>query len=296
MDSGEESRWEEALPAGDAVRCLLDAGTDVAFNALHGPWGEDGTVQGFLATFGLPLTGPNVISAAVCMDKCLTKDVLRGHGLDTPHSARVPREWRHLDVPSWLAATHRDVPLPWIAKPRFLGSSLGIGCFDDADGCLDWVRERMDETGEEYFVEERVRGRELTCAVAVIDGDTRALPPIEIIPRSSEFFDYDAKYRPGASDELCPAPLDPALLDQVKRIALEVHRIFDADPISRSDFMLDERGKLQFLEINTLPGLTATSLVPLAARTEGLSLADLLAGWVEHAAQRSGAQSRSCAT
>jgi D-alanine-D-alanine ligase len=145
---------------------------------------------------------------------------------------------------------------------------------------------------EQLLVEEVASGRELTCGVIDTGGRPQALPPIEIRPRSSDFFDYDAKYIPGASEEICPAPLEPAETARVMETALRVHEVLECSPLSRTDMFLRPDGSIVVLEVNTLPGMTETSLIPLSAAKAGIALADLLCDIVEHALERAKAPAR----
>jgi D-alanine-D-alanine ligase len=289
----------------EALGRLRQEGVEVAFIALHGPRGEDGTVQGLLEIAGIPYTGPQVTSAAATMDKRLTKEVLRAAGIPTPRSFQVgpeaPRVAGKVDWRRILLGGQECFPFPWVLKPNRLGSSVGVFIAEDgeqflkqaleAERYLPWARGGHPERGGEILVEEFIRGRELTCGVAALaDGLPRPLPPIEIRPVSRAFFDYHAKYTPGATEEICPAPLTPDLTRQVQALAVAVHRALRADPLSRTDFIVDAEGTPQVLEINTIPGMTATSLIPLSASRAGLDLGALLRALVEHAVRRAGGE------
>jgi D-alanine-D-alanine ligase len=286
-----------------ALELLLAGGTDAVFVALHGPMGEDGTVQGLLEMAGLPYTGPEVTAAAVAMDKRLTKELLRAAGIPTPRYFPVgpgtARATGGIDWEAVLEQGRRSFGFPWVLKPNRLGSSVGVAIVRDAaefreaarasERHLPWARPGgAVERGGSLLVEEFVEGRELTCGVLALGGAARALPPIEIRPVSRPFFDYQAKYTPGASEEICPAPLDAAMTARVEGLAVAVHSALGCDPLSRTDFILDRGGTPQVLEINTIPGMTATSLIPLACRSAGLDLGDVFRGLVEHALRRAG--------
>ena len=284
----------EGLHAVEAARGLLEDGVDVVFNALHGPLGEDGTVQGFLRVLGLPFTGPDVIPAAVTMDKRLTKQALIAAGVRTPRFFTI-RSWDLRQGPvDWKATLEREsgrVPLPWVLKPNRLGSSVGVAILKTEDQVLQEAQALIDlwplsAACDDLLVEEAATGRELTCGVLETDGRTRALLPIEIRPRSSAFFDYKAKYTPGASEEVCPAPLTADQQARVQATAILAHRTFECAPLSRTDMFLTPSGELLVLEVNTLPGMTETSLIPLAASREGIPLGDLFSSLVEHAMAR----------
>ena len=292
----------EGLHALGALSRLKDELVDVVFNGLHGPGGEDGTIQGLLRWAGFPFTGPDVSSAAVTMDKRLTKLVLEADGIATPPGVDFPAlasigtgesafEWDTL-----ATCAGETTPLPWIVKPNCLGSSVGIEVFDSIEaftaraevvGDTLW-RVRPAVPGSGFICEQRLEGRELTCGVLETeDGKpSRALPPIEIRPTTSDFFDYHAKYTPGATEEICPAPLNEEETAAVQSVALRVHVLFECAPLSRTDMFLHDDGSLTVLEVNTLPGMTDTSLIPQSAQADGIELEELFAGLVAHALRR----------
>lgn len=295
---GDPERWfeGEGVPVLEGLGRLRARGVDVAFNALHGPMGEDGTVQGLFRMVGIPLTGPDVIPAAVTMDKRFTKQVLQAAGVPTPRFFTLPaRSLLEGASPGrkLLEENAAHVPLPWILKPNRLGSSVGVAVFQSLDQVLreaadlvrGWPPLALDD---QLLVEQVIQGRELTCGVIEAPAPAEALPPIEIRPRSSRFFDYHAKYVPGASEEICPAPLSAGETLRVQETALEVHRLLECAPLSRTDMFLTPEGHLEVLEVNTLPGMTATSLIPLSAGKAGVPLEELLSRIVEHALARAG--------
>lgn len=287
----------EDLAPLHALSKLRELKVDVVFNALHGPFGEDGTIQGLFRAAELPLTGPDVIPAAVTMDKRLSKLAMAAAGLATPRFFTVPAEEVLGGIPrsggwaSFVESQASRVPCPWIAKPSRLGSSVGCAVFSDAQ---EFLREAPDlvrswppsARRDSVLVEEVISGHELSCGVVETKGAPFALPPVEIRPRTRRFFDYHAKYVPGETEEICPAPLSPAQTALVQETALRVHRLFECAPLSRTDMFLTPSGEIQVLEINTLPGMTATSLVPLSASAAGIPLGKLLEEIVEHAVER----------
>jgi len=284
----------EGGPIPQAMELLLDEGVEVVFNALHGPMGEDGTVQGFLSTVGIPFTGPDVIPAAVTMDKRLSKLVMRSAGIATPPFFTLRAAELRRGRMDWARVVDRErstVPFPWVLKPNRLGSSVGVAFLRDRAEAVGGAQDVIDSWPEsawqdDLLVETAVSGRELTCGVLETNGQPRALPPIEIRPRSSTFFDYHAKYTPGATEEICPAPLDARETEAVEETAIKVHRLFECAPLSRTDMFLTPDLQLEVLEVNTLPGMTDTSLIPLSASKAGIPLADLLTALVDHALAR----------
>ncbi len=257
----------------------LRAGADVALIALHGPFGEDGTVQALLETLGLPYAGSGVAASALAMDKIRTKRIYQSAGLPTAPFEVVTRRALDAEGPALFARMASAVGLPCAVKPACNGSSFGVSFPRDLSTLEVRVAALVSE-GHEVLVERFVRGRELTCGVLERGGVPEALPPTEIIPGEGfEFFDYAAKYTPGATREITPAALSPELTAEVQRLALEAHLALGCRDLSRTDVMLEDGLRPVLLETNTLPGMTGTSLLPQAAAARGIAfpaLVDLL--------------------
>jgi D-alanine-D-alanine ligase len=228
---------------------------EIVFIALHGGVGEDGTVQAVLDVIGVPYTGSGRLASALAMDKDLAKRVTRDCGLA---------------VPAWVMApvaadeVRRAVGFPCVVKPSKQGSSVGLTLVkrpQDLPGALE-LAARFDD---EVMVEQYLPGTELTVGIL----GEQALPVIEIRPQH-EMFDYECKYQTGMSDEICPAPIEPALAARVQDAALRAHRALKLAGYSRVDFRLGSDGAPGFLEANTAPGMTANSLIPKAARAAGM--------------------------
>ncbi len=239
---------------------------DVAFMALHGPWGEDGRLQGLLETLGIPHTGSGVLAAALAMDKTMAKTVLSSAGLTVPRGVEVTRAMRAEG--GWRAAVH----YPAVVKPVRQGSSLGLSVVPDPDG-LEVALEAAFEHDDRVLVEERIIGTEVTCGVIGNDS-LQALPLVEIVA-NGPVFDYQAKYDPSASQEICPARVAPAVAVAAQNAAIFAHRALGCRGLSRVDLILRE-GRPIVLEVNTMPGMTANSLLPKAARVAGLTFPALL--------------------
>jgi D-alanine-D-alanine ligase len=240
---------------------------DFAFLNLHGAPGEDGLPQALLDAAGVPYQGSGPAGSFLALSKAASKQLFGQAGLATPR-------WDFLPGPP-PDGYRPDFGPPWFVKPNCGGSSLLMSLVrrpEDLPAALD----RIFATGEAALVEEALSGPELTCAIL---GD-EPLPPILIRPKAGEFFDYVSKYEPGAADELCPAPVDEALTRQLGEITLAAHRTLGLSGYSRADFILGPSG-LMLLEVNTLPGMTPTSLVPRSARAAGLSFAQLIARLME---------------
>lgn len=229
---------------------------NVIFIALHGGQGEDGTLQAVLDVIGVPYTGSGHLASALAMDKDLSKRIVRDHGLSVP-------AW--VMGPATADYVKRTVGYPCIVKPSKQGSSVGLTLVRRGSDLARAVAlaERYDD---EVMIEQFVGGTELTVGIL---GD-EALPVIEIRPQH-ELFDYECKYQPGMSEEICPAPIDPALTAKTQDAAQRAHRALKLSGYSRVDFRVGGDGDIFFLEANTLPGVTAQSLIPKAARAAGVS-------------------------
>ena len=265
-------KWEGKGEFGPGVLDLC-RGADLVFLALHGQCGEDGRVQAAFDLMGIPYTGSGYLGSAIAMDKDLTKRLV-SHIVPTP-------EWR------FAAYTEKEVDsltsktaVPCVVKPVDSGSSIGVAIARDKKALHAALLEGL-RYGGRCVLERYVKGREIQ--VGVLDG--KALPAIEIIPREG-FYDYENKYQPGAAEEVCPAPLTPEQASQVGRLAEEVYETLDLAVYSRADFILDEDGKFWFLEINTLPGMTPTSLLPQEAAAAGMDYPELCRRIVESSLRR----------
>jgi D-alanine-D-alanine ligase len=233
---------------------------DVLFLALHGGWGEDGTLQAFLEIVGRPYTGSGPLASAVAMDKDLSKQLFRGVGVATA-------DW--LMAPATVEDVETALGWPVIVKPSKQGSTVGLSLVRSPDDLAQAI-DTASRYDDEVMVEQFVPGREVT--VGILGG--RALAVGEIIP-SHELFDYECKYTPGMSQEIFPADLPASVQEQVQRRGGQVHAALKLGGYSRVDFRLTPTEELVCLEVNTLPGLTATSLLPQSARASGIEFADL---------------------
>ena len=241
---------------------------DLAIINLHGQPGEDGLVQAMLDSIGLPYQGTGPAGSILALNKAASKQVLRHHGLLTP-------DWQFLPVrpeKTWQPS----LPFPLFVKSDTGGSSIHLAKVTDLAG-LWAVMDEIFQAGCGALVEEAIEGREATCGVL---GD-EALPPVLIEPVRGSFFDYASKYADDGAREICPAPLPEQILTQIQETALAAHRILGLDGLSRSDCMLDARDRLYLLEVNTLPGMTATSLVPSEAKALGLDFPALMQRFID---------------
>lgn len=238
--------------------------SDVAFLALHGGIGEDGTLQALLDMLGIRYTGTGMLGSAIAMDKDVTKRLLR--------DAEVPTlPWRVARAPDFTYdpdAIDDFVTYPCIVKPSRQGSSVGLTVVEEPDHLADAIAE-AGKYDTEVMIERYVRGRELTVGVL---GD-QPLPPVEIRPKKG-IYDYESKYTPGMTEYLCPAPIERELVAQVQAYALRAFRVLKLRGYARVDFILAKE-QLFCLEANTLPGMTATSLLPKGAAANGIEFPEL---------------------
>jgi D-alanine-D-alanine ligase len=259
----------------DIADVLAKLRPDVAFNALHGPDGEGGTIQGVLEVLRIPYTHSGVLASALAMQKDLAKVVLQAAGVPVAPGLTVDRH---------DAARRHAMEPPYVLKPIAEGSSFGVVIVkeDRAHPPQEVGREDWPY-GDRLIAERYVAGKELTCAVI---GD-RALDVIEVEPVSEAFYGYDAKYAKGGSVHVLPAKIKPKIYHEVQELALRAHRALGCRGVSRADFRWDETkgesGELVCLEVNTQPGMTETSLVPEMAAYAGLSFGDLVEWMVEDA-------------
>jgi D-alanine-D-alanine ligase len=264
--------WREgtSLPA-----LLADARVEVVWNALHGTFGEDGAVQGLLACLGIPGTGSGILASALAMDKVASKRLFESHRVPTP-------TWRVFD-PAWktpeaVAAAVASWPVPIVVKPAREGSSVGVSIVRDHGGVAAAVALARSHRGP-TIIEHFIAGKELH--VGVLDG--AVLGSVEVRP-SSEFYDYAAKYQRGDTQYLVPAPLPADVAERAHAVALEAYRALGCSGHGRVDLRLAEDGKPFVLEVNTLPGMTGTSLLPKIAAHAGIDYASLCERILETAA------------
>jgi D-alanine-D-alanine ligase len=258
----------------DIAAVLTTVKPDVALNVLHGRPGEDGTLQGLLEILAIPYTHSGVLASALAMQKDVAKDLFRAAGVAVPEGIVASR---------FDAAKRHMLPPPYVIKPIAEGSSVGVFLVTEQHAHPPQELNREDWAyGERVIVEKYIAGKELTCAVM----GKQAFGVIEIVP-TVRFYDYEAKYAPGGSKHLLPAPVSPQVYEQVRELSLRAHRALGCRGVSRSDFRYDDRiegtAGLACLEVNTQPGMTETSLVPELAAHAGISFDELVRWMVEDA-------------
>lgn len=248
----------------------------LAFIAMHGLYGEDGTVQSMLDAVGMSYTGSSAMASALGMNKWLSLRLFQDAGLLIPPTVHLSKNDWFKDRDGITNKIKSYFGKPWVIKPNASGSSLGVKIVKEAKD-LKQALEFAFKDFKEIIVQEFIPGRELTCGVvdASISHSAFVLPPTEIVVAGSQFFDYKTKYDP-ATMEITPAPLADSYIQAVKRTALLAHKILGCRSFSRSDFILSSKRKLYILETNTIPGFTENSLVPKAAQAMGISFPKLL--------------------
>ena len=260
------------LSKGDLSQLIGANRPDLAFLAVHGTHAEDGAIQGLLELLHIPYTGSALLPSAIAMDKAVTKALLQQHGIQVPAGNKLSKRTDPVTITP-----------PLIVKPNAQGSTVGLSFVETAEEFAPAL-DRAFSYGDEVLVEEWIKGMEISTPVL----DEEPLQPVEIAPASG-FYDFESKYTPGATEEICPARLPEHLIKKAQELALKVHQIVGCAGATRTDMMV--RGEEIFvLEINTLPGMTGTSLLPNSARAAGISFEQLCQRLVEDALRRDAAK------
>jgi D-alanine-D-alanine ligase len=251
-------------------------GADVVFPALHGPYGEDGSVQGLLESLDVPYVGSDVLSSALCMDKLSLKRLFAFHGIPQVHFVAAGEDgWRE-------GAAAMGLPL-WV-KPSRLGSSVGISKVESADHALDEAVELAARHDPRVIVEASAEGREVECSV-LGNEDPRTSEPGEIVAHA-DWYDFEAKYGEGGMELLVPAPVGPAVTERVRELAAEVFSLAGCSGLARCDFFVTASGEVLVNEINTMPGFTETSVYAKLFEASGIAYPDLCDRLVELGVER----------
>jgi len=261
---------------------LLETSPDVVFPVMHGPPGEDGTLQGFLEIMGFAYVGSDVHGSAAAMDKILAKGVFSQHGLPLARQVVVSRSQGLADAVDRVSARLGHYV---VVKPSMQGSALGVTLVSN-DNQLHEALDRAFALDDHVLVEERIDGREITVGVIDTDEGTKAFQVIEVKTPEGSWYDYEHRYTKGLSEHIMPADLSPAQTVRLQEIAVAAHAGLGCRDLSRADFVVPDAGREYLLEVNTLPGMTPTSLYPDGARGFGLSFPELVSYLVERAALR----------
>ncbi|MGD9290473.1 MAG: D-alanine--D-alanine ligase [Desulfobacterales bacterium] len=262
-------------PKTDLEKLVADASKiDVALIILHGPYGEDGTVQGLLDLLNIPYQGSGVLGSSIAMNKAVTKQLYEKAGLPIPPYIIWARD-DNLDVDACV----KQIGLPLVVKPVTGGSSVGMSIVR-SESDLQTAIDKAAVYDSAVMIETYIAGTELTGGV-IGNKELEALPIIEIIPdKTREFFDYEAKYTPGVTEEICPARITEQLTQQAQSYARIAHKALNCLGYSRTDMILKDQ-EIYVLETNTIPGMTATSLLPQAAQVGGISFSRLMDRLIE---------------
>lgn len=246
---------------------------DVAFIALHGRLGEDGTVQGLLELLGIPYTGSGVMASAVAIDKRMTKQLLRANAVPVPNDVVVTAgEVASRGLPRVAEGIALDLGLPLMVKPNCEGSSLGVSRVHNQEELERGIAAALDYD-EVLMVEDYIEGREMT--VGLVGGEPAVLPVLEVVA-SKGVYDYECKYTKGKTEYIVPAPIAEDAARELRRLALKAHQVLGCEGFSRIDFMLDRKDRPYCLEVNTIPGMTELSLIPKAGAAAGYSFQELV--------------------
>jgi len=249
----------------DICRVLKKESVDIAFLALHGGHGENGSIQGMLEVLRIPYTGSGVLSSALAMDKEASKKVFLYHNIPLPPFMVIPDKLSHVHKLSAI-----DFSLPMVVKPAAEGSSVGVSIVREEDDV--WPAfERAIDYGPRVIIEQYIEGKEVH--IGILNGNV--LGGVEVRP-SLEFYNYEAKYTSGLTEYILPPEIDDNVYERSKEVALAAHTALGCQGATRVDLMIDDKGNPYVLEVNTIPGMTETSLLPKIAGLAGLSFSELL--------------------
>lgn len=260
------------LDPANFAQQLKDSGAEVVFNAVHGLYGEDGRLQSVLEMMGIPYTGSGVLSSAMSMNKIASKRVFLGSDVPTPDFLFLfAKDREKMDM---AAAIREKFAMPVVIKPASQGSSIGMSIEKDP-AKLEEDLELAFRYSDEVLVEEYIPGPETSvCMMRNEEGGVTVWPIILIKPHA-DFYDFNAKYAAGGADHIIPAPLPEEVLEELRRVSVKAYEVLDCSGVARTDCIIAADGKCYVLEMNTVPGMTPTSLVPDAAAAAGVSFGDL---------------------
>jgi D-alanine-D-alanine ligase len=265
------------------VRALRDERPEVAFIALHGRGGEDGTVQEILEILRIPYTGSGVLASERAMDKVVSKALFRAAGVPVPHGYAFNKSaFSAMGAADTLPEIQQGLGLPLVVKPARQGSALGISIVKEPGDLGGAILNAM-AYDDRVLVERFVPGRELAVSVVMAD-DPWALPVIEAVTTGRDFYDFEARYTPGETELRAPRDLDDEIIQEAARVSIAAARALGCRGIARVDHILDDEGRLWVLEVNTIPGMTDTSLLPKAAEVAGLGFDRVVADMLDLAA------------
>ncbi|MCI9130279.1 MAG: D-alanine--D-alanine ligase [Eggerthellaceae bacterium] len=284
-EAGHEVIWLDPAEKSQLAALITDD-FDVAFLALHGKGGEDGTIQGFLELAGIPYTGSGVASSAISIDKQKAKLFYQEHAIPTPRSTYIQRGQAY--DPAQIV---QQLGQKLVVKAATEGSSLGVYITEGQEELQQAIQDGL-QIDTAVLIEQYIQGTELTVVVLGAGPTAEVLPIIEIIPQAASY-DFDSKYAPGGSEHICPARLTPEQTTRIQQLAKAAHNALGCHGVSRTDFILDANDEAWTLETNTIPGMTATSLLPDAARAAGMTFPELCNRLIESAFEKANASNMS---
>ena len=252
---------------------IIELKVDLVFIALHGKFGEDGSVQGLLDMLNIPYVGSGVLASALAMDKYKAKQLFESVNIPTA-KGKLYRIMDTTDVTEIVEDIVNNFSVPFVIKPNREGSTVGLTIVKKHDEINEAI-ERATESDEYILVEQFIKGKELTVPVLGKMNEETALPIIEIIPKN-ELYDYESKYSEGGSEHIIPARISDELTEQIQNYAVRAHQALGCETYSRADFLLTDDGKPYILEVNTLPGMTPTSLFPDSAKAVNMSYEEMV--------------------
>jgi len=260
------------------LEAVLHLDVDLVFIGLHGKYGEDGCVQGLLDMLDIPYVGSGVLASALAMSKSKAKQSFEAAGIPTAKSEMFSL-LKDTDITAAIQSIQANWQTPFVIKPNREGSTLGLTIVRDLND-IEAAVKYAAKSDSEILVEDFIAGLELTVPVLGEMGQERALPVIEIVPKNG-FYDYESKYAPGGSEHIVPARIDADLAAAIQAFAVKAHQALGCRTYSRVDFLLTEAGNPYILEVNTLPGMTPTSLFPDAAKAEGITYEEMIETFVQ---------------
>lgn len=262
----------------DSLHELIDLQVDLVFIGLHGKFGEDGCIQGMLDMLDIPYIGSGVLASSLAMDKFMAKKMFASEGILVAKDKRYHINSK-TDIAPIIAEIKASFSVPFVVKPNREGSTLGLTIVND-EAEIEKAIKLANLSDEYILVEQFIQGKELTVPVLGKQGEEEALPIIEIIPKN-ELYDYEAKYAENGSEHVIPARINNELTEQIKQQAVKAHQVLGCKTYSRADFLLTDEGEAYILEVNTLPGMTSTSLFPDAAKTIDISYEQMIERFVQ---------------
>jgi len=257
------------------VDTLKEEKPDMVYIALHGKYGEDGTIQELLEIMSIPYTGPGVYASIVGFDKALSKEIFQLANIPTaPSFSLSAGAFKEMGASGALGKVIKKLGLPLIVKPARQGSALGIKYVEKPGGLAEALIGALSYDNK-VIIEKYIKGKEVAVSILEETGEPRALPIVEIVPKK-EFFDFESMYTMGETDYFVPARLSDEQTKEIQNLALKVHKVLHCRDVSRIDMIIDEDNQPRVLELNTGPGMTETSLLPMAAEAAGIDFANLV--------------------